>query len=75
MFLVFFVPKYIVKSIEKILSENNLPLSVIVSGMAYKHDLEDMRDSPGFRLYNEFQKKGFQVSAYDPFYKKQLEKK
>jgi len=70
-----FIPKYIVDSIEKILSENNLPLSVIVSGMAYKHDLEDMRDSPGFKLYNEFQKRGFQVVAYDPFYKKQLEKK
>jgi len=70
-----FVPKYIVETIERILYENKLPLLVIVSGMAYKHDLEDMRDSPGFKLYNEFQKKGFQVSAYDPFYKKQLEKK
>ncbi|MDH3677827.1 MAG: nucleotide sugar dehydrogenase [Nitrosopumilus sp.] len=70
-----FVPKYIVETIEKTLSKNNLPLSVIVCGMAYKHDLEDMRDSSGFKLYDEFQKKGFQVSAYDPFYKKQLEKK
>jgi len=70
-----FVPKYIVETIERILYENKLPLLVIVSGMAYKHNLEDMRDSPGFKLYNEFQKKGFQVSAYDPFYKKQLEKK
>jgi nucleotide sugar dehydrogenase len=70
-----FVPKYITETVERILSENNLPLSVIVSGMAYKHDLEDMRDSPGFKLYKEFQKKGFQVSAYDPYYKKQLEEK
>jgi nucleotide sugar dehydrogenase len=70
-----FVPKYIVEIIEKFLSENNLPLSTIVCGMAYKHDLEDMRDSPGFKLYSEFQKQGFRVSVYDPFYKKHLEKK
>jgi UDP-N-acetyl-D-glucosamine dehydrogenase len=70
-----FVPKYITEKIEKILSKNNLSLSVIVCGMSYKQDLEDMRDSPGFKLYNEFQKKGFKISAYDPFYKKQLEKK
>jgi len=70
-----FVPKYIVYNIEKILSENNLPLSVIVCGMTYKHDLEDMRDSPGFKLYAEFLKKGFQISVYDPYYKKQLEEK
>ena len=69
------IPQYIAETIEGILSENNLPLSVIISGMAYKHDLEDMRDSPGFKLYDEFLKKGFQVSAYDPYYKKQLEEK
>jgi len=71
----YFIPKYIVDNIEKILSENNLPLSIIISGMTYKHDLEDMRDSPGFKLYAEFLKKGFHVSAYDPYYKKQLEEK
>ncbi|MFW9931022.1 MAG: nucleotide sugar dehydrogenase [Candidatus Thorarchaeota archaeon] len=70
-----FVPKYIVTSIEKILFEKNLSLSVIVCGMSYKNDLEDMRDSPGFKLYAEFLKKDFKVSAYDPFYKKQLEQK
>jgi UDP-N-acetyl-D-glucosamine dehydrogenase len=70
-----YVPKYIVETIKKILSKHNLPLSVIVCGMSYKQDLEDMRDSPGFKLYNEFLNNGFQVSAYDPFYKKKLEKK
>jgi UDP-N-acetyl-D-glucosamine dehydrogenase len=70
-----YIPKYIVEKIQKILTENNLPNSVIVCGMSYKNDLEDMRDSPGFKLYSEFKKNGFQVSAYDPFYKKYLEKK
>jgi UDP-N-acetyl-D-glucosamine dehydrogenase len=70
-----FIPRHIVENIKKILSKNDLPLSVIVCGMTYKQDLEDMRDSPGFKLYTEFQKKGFQVSTYDPFYKKYLEKK
>jgi UDP-N-acetyl-D-glucosamine dehydrogenase len=70
-----FIPKHVVDSVKKVLSENNLSNSIIVCGMTYKHDLEDMRDSPGFKLYQEFEKNGFQVSAYDPFYKKSLEKK
>jgi UDP-N-acetyl-D-glucosamine dehydrogenase len=70
-----FIPKHIVDSVKKILTEKNLPHSIIVCGMTYKHDLEDMRDSPGFKLYREFENNGFQVSAYDPFYKKSLQKK
>jgi len=41
------IPKYIVKSIENTLSELKLEKSVIVCGLSYKPNIEDMRDSPG----------------------------
>jgi len=62
----FEIPKYICNSIEKTLEKINLEKSVLVCGLTYKPDVEDMRDSPGFKLLNEFKKRNFKVSAYDP---------
>ena len=31
-----------------------------------------MRDSPGFKLLNEFKKRNFKVLSYDPYLKKEL---
>lgn len=67
-----FMPKYIADSIKKILSEMKLPKSVIVCGLSYKPDTEDMRDSPGFKVIKELKNNGFQVAAYDPFFKEEL---
>ena len=68
----FEIPKYICNSIEKTLEKINLEKSVLVCGLTYKPDVEDMRDSPGFKLLNEFKKRNFKVSAYDPYFKKEL---
>jgi UDP-N-acetyl-D-glucosamine dehydrogenase len=68
----FEIPKYICNSIERSLEKLNCGKSVLVCGLTYKQDVEDMRDSPGFKLLLEFKKKGFKVSAYDPFFKKEL---
>ena len=68
----FEIPKYICKSIERSLEKLNCGKSVLVCGLSYKLDVEDMRDSPGFKLLLEFKKNGFKVSAYDPFFKKEL---
>ena len=67
-----FMPKYIADSIEKTLTEMNLSKSVIVYGLSYKQDIEDMRDSPGFKIVNELKNKGFDVATHDPFFKKEL---
>jgi len=69
------IPKFIVESIENYLAEINAEKSVIVYGLAYKPDIEDMRDSPGFRLVKEFTKRGFHVITFDPFYRRELEQK
>ncbi|MDH3278083.1 MAG: nucleotide sugar dehydrogenase [Nitrosopumilus sp.] len=66
------IPKYIVDIIEKILSEKNLAKSVIICGMSYKPNSEDMRDSPSFKILDEFQKQGYDIAIYDPFFKNEL---
>jgi len=68
----FQVPKYICNSIERTLEKLNLKKSVLVCGLTYKPDVEDMRDSPGFKILNEFKKRNFKILAYDPYFKKEL---
>ena len=70
-----FMPTYIANSIEKLLNEQKLEKSVVVCGLAYKPDTEDMRDSPGFKILNELNKKGIKCVGYDPFFKNELIKK
>ena len=69
------IPKYIVKSIENTLSELKLKKSVIVCGLSYKPNIEDMRDSPGFRILKELSSVGFKVVVYDPYFKNELREK
>ena len=69
------IPRYIAGAIEKTLDEMHLQKSVLVCGLAYKPDVEDMRDSPGFKIANEFSERKFAISAYDPYYKDELTKK
>ena len=66
------IPRYIVDSIEKTLKELQLRKSVLVCGLAYKSDMDDMRDSPGFKISNELYQRGFVTAAYDPFFKYKL---
>jgi len=68
----FEITKYICNSIQSKLEKLNLEKSVLVCGLTYKPDVEDMRDSPGFKLLNEFKKRNFKVSAFDPYFKKEL---
>lgn len=71
----YIIPRYIAGTIEKTLDELHLQKSVLVCGLTYKPDVEDMRDSPGFKIANEFSERKFAVSAYDPYYKDELEEK
>ena len=62
------VPKYIVESVERILIEKNLPKKVLVIGLAYKADLEDMRDSPGLKIASNLVRNSIEVEVFDPFF-------
>ena len=62
------MPGYIANSIEKSIKLMKLKKTVIVCGLAYKANVEDMRDSSSFKIINEFKKRKFKVFGYDPFF-------
>jgi UDP-N-acetyl-D-glucosamine dehydrogenase len=45
---------------------------VLVIGLAYKPDVDDMRESPTFKIFNLLKGVGAEVSYYDPFIPKIL---
>lgn len=62
------MPKYISDKIEHILEEENLEKSVLVCGLSYKPNVEDMRDSSSFKIIKELKEKNFKVFGYDPYF-------
>lgn len=62
------MPNYIANSIEKSLSQKGFKKTVIVCGLSYKPNVEDMRDSASFKLISELKKKNFKVFGYDPYF-------
>ena len=69
------MPKYISDSIENEIKKLGLKNSVLVCGLSYKANVEDMRDSASFKIINELITKGFEVFGYDPFFKEEAIKK
>ena len=63
------MPKYIASAIDDNIEELQLKKSILISGLSYKTNVEDMRDSPSFKIINELKIKGYQVYGYDPFFK------
>lgn len=70
-----FMPKYICSSIEDELNKIGLKKSVLVCGLAYKANVEDMRDSPSFKIIQEMKKRGFTIYGYDLFFDSELSEK
>jgi nucleotide sugar dehydrogenase len=63
------MPNYICETIERELIRLELGRTVLVCGLSYKANVEDMRDSASFKVINEFNLRGFKVFGYDPFFK------
>ena len=66
------MPKYITNSIEEELQNQGLKKNVLVCGLSYKANVEDMRDSPSFKIIQELKKKNFEIFGYDPFFNSDL---
>ena len=62
------MPNYIANNIEKSVHQKGLEKSIIVCGLAYKPNVEDMRDSASFKLISDLRKKDFKVFGYDPYF-------
>lgn len=62
------MPEYVCGRILDRLESMGLARTAVVCGMAYKADVEDMRDSPGFRIAAGLAARGFAVRTFDPFH-------
>ncbi|MFT5422787.1 MAG: UDP-N-acetyl-D-glucosamine dehydrogenase [Phycisphaerales bacterium] len=63
------MPAYVVQRTEGALAARNTPLSsarVLVLGLAYKKNIDDVRESPAFVIIEKLRAAGAQVSYHDP---------
>ena len=63
------MPGYVVSKVADALNDRGIPLrgsKVLLLGMAYKRDVDDPRESPGFELMDLLLAKGAEVAYNDP---------
>lgn len=64
------MPDYVVERASKILNRLKKPLNgskILVLGVAYKQDIDDIRNSPALKVIDRFEKEGCIVKYYDPY--------
>jgi UDP-N-acetyl-D-glucosamine dehydrogenase len=64
------MPRYVVNLIQDAMNEHQKSLKgsrVLVLGVAYKPDIDDVRESPALDVIGLLQQKGAQVSYHDPY--------
>ena len=64
------MPKYVVERTIHALNLHKKAMNgskVLVIGLAYKPDIDDMRESPTFKIFDLLKQKGAKVSYYDPY--------
>jgi UDP-N-acetyl-D-glucosamine dehydrogenase len=65
------MPYFVVENITEALSQQHKSLSgsrILVLGMAYKRDIDDLRESPSLTIIELLQKRGAAVAYNDPFF-------
>jgi len=63
------MPQYVVRRTMEALNRHKKPVNgskILLMGLAYKEDVDDMRESPTFELMDLFKEQGAEVSYYDP---------
>ena len=66
------MPRYTVSKVQDALNTRKKALNgskVLVIGIAYKPDIDDLRESPALDIIHLLQQKGAQVSYHDPYIK------
>jgi len=64
------MPTYVVERTMHALNTHKKAMNgskVLVIGLAYKPDVDDMRESPTFKIFDLLKKNGAEVSYYDPY--------
>lgn len=70
------MPYYVIQKVTEALNSKQKPLKgakVLILGMAYKKNVDDMRESPSSKLMELLEKGGAYVDYHDPFITKLLE--
>ncbi len=65
------MPYHVLESVSKALNQQKKALNgakVLVLGLAYKKDIDDLRESPSLTIIELLQKDGAQVSYNDPYF-------
>ncbi len=64
------MPKYVVKLVADALNDNRKAVNgsrILILGVAYKKDIDDMRESPALSVIDLLRSKGGEVVYHDPF--------
>jgi UDP-N-acetyl-D-glucosamine dehydrogenase len=65
------MPYHVIESVVKALNQQKKALNgsrVLVLGVAYKKDIDDLRESPALNIIELLQKQGAEVSYHDPYF-------
>ena len=65
------MPYHVLESVGKALNQHKKALNgskILVLGLAYKKDIDDLRESPALTIIELLQKEGVQVSYNDPYF-------
>ena len=65
------MPAFVVQSVSEALNQHSLALrgsKILVLGLAYKKDVDDLRESPSLTIIEQLQQKGAEVAYNDPYF-------
>ncbi|HVG27362.1 MAG TPA: nucleotide sugar dehydrogenase [Acidobacteriaceae bacterium] len=65
------MPEFVVQSVAKALNQQRKPVNgsrVLMLGMAYKKDIDDLRESPSLSIIELLRKEGAEVLYNDPYF-------
>jgi UDP-N-acetyl-D-glucosamine dehydrogenase len=64
------MPEYVVRKVARALNQDRKPVNgshILILGIAYKKDIDDMRESPAFDVMRLLEERGGIVDYHDPF--------
>ena len=64
------MPQYVIDRVSDALNKRRKPINgskILLVGLAYKPDVDDMRESPTFTLLDLLKNRGADVAYYDPY--------
>jgi UDP-N-acetyl-D-glucosamine dehydrogenase len=64
------MPEYVIERMSRILNKQKKPLNgskVFLCGVAYKPDIDDVRESPVLKIIEHLEKEGAEITINDPF--------